>query len=541
MDSWQVCLRPDPQAPLRIFCFPYAGGGASVFRRWATALAPGVEVRAVQYPGRESRLREPPFRRLKPMVEALVDVLRPALDRPFVFFGHSMGATVAYEVARRLRRDGGPLPLRLFVSARQAPHLPWEEQPMHDRPDAELREWLAKLGGTPEAVLQHNELMTLLMPLLRADFAIVETYQYEAGAPLDCPITALVGKEDSGTPRERMEGWAAHTSGGFEAQTLPGNHFFLHSAEEQVLQIVRDRLGFPGRMAAGARPSHPQPLSREGRGEQGVRHSQPVPAATRLDDIERSGSNGAIPQSWEDAHVAPSLAGDAIHVWRAALERADDEIAACEGVLSADERARADRFCFSRDRRHYIAGRGILRMLLGRYLQCDPASLSFRYNPQGKPKLDSPATDLRFNISHSHGVALYGLTRGRELGIDVEQVRGEVAVDQLAERFFSPREVAMLRQVPAAGRRDAFFRIWTRKEAYLKATGKGLTLALDCFDVSLTPGAAALLATRHDGAEAARWSMRDLAAGAGFAAALIAEGNGWRVWCGQWPGGTLIG
>jgi 4'-phosphopantetheinyl transferase len=249
----------------------------------------------------------------------------------------------------------------------------------------------------------------------------------------------------------------------------------------------------------------------------------------------------ASPQVWENGSVVPPLAANAIHVWRAALERSDDELSACERILSADERARADRFCFGRDRRHYIAGRGILRMLLGRYLHCDPAALTFCYNAHGKPTLASPVSDLRFNVSHSHGLILYGVTRGRELGIDVEHVRGEVLVEQLADRFFSPREVAALRDVPPASRRDAFFRIWTRKEAYLKGTGKGLTLPLDCFDVSLTPGQAALLATHHEPADAQRWSMRDLAAGTGFAAALIAEGNGWHLWCGEWPGGAPAG
>jgi 4'-phosphopantetheinyl transferase len=161
--------------------------------------------------------------------------------------------------------------------------------------------------------------------------------------------------------------------------------------------------------------------------------------------------------------------------------------------------------------------------------------LRFSYNPQGKPSLTGVTDPLRFNVSHSHGIALYGVTRGREIGIDVEQVRGEVAVDQLADRFFSTQEVAALRALPAAERREAFFRIWARKEAYLKATGLGLSLALDCFDVSLTPGAAALLATRNDPAEAGRWSMRELVVAEGFAAALLVEGTGWRLWCGQWP------
>jgi medium-chain acyl-[acyl-carrier-protein] hydrolase len=529
MDPWQVCLRPNLHAPLRLFCFPYAGGGASVFRRWHTALGEGVEVRAVQLPGRESRLREPPFRRLPPILDALVGALGPYLDRPFAFFGHSMGATIAYELARRLRRDGGPGPLRLFVSARQAPHLPWEQKVMHTLPDAELRTSLAELGGTPKEVLEHDELMRLLTPLLRADFTIVETYQHQSGQPLSCPITALAGLEDKGTPAERIEGWAKYTQAGFELHKLPGNHFFIHSAEEQALQIVRNALRLPpgpGPISGVARQGTPVgPPCRGGPDQHAAPRQGPM-----------SGAAGQAAPTWADITAVPALTNDAVHVWRASLERSDDELTALEHTLSADERSRADRFCFPRDRRHYIAGRGILRALLARYLRCDPAALQFHYNPQGKPSLASGVTDpLRFNVSHSHGVAVYGITRGREIGIDVEQVRGEVAVDQLAERFFSPREVAALRALPASERRDAFFRIWARKEAYLKATGLGLSLPLDCFDVSLVPGEAALLATRNDPAEAARWTMRELAVADGFAAAFLVEGNSWRLWCGQWP------
>jgi medium-chain acyl-[acyl-carrier-protein] hydrolase len=522
MDLWQVCSRPDSTAALRLFCFPYAGGGASVFRRWGAAL-PGVEVRAIQLPGREARLREPPLHRLEPLLEILLDVLRPALDRPFAFFGHSMGAVIGYELARQLRREGGPMPRRLFVSGREAPHTP-SERAYHTLPDPELRQALATLGGTPREVLEHDELMELLLPLLRADFSIIENYRYEPGQPLDCPITALGGTEDRGTPLPAVEGWVMHTCGGFEMHTLPGNHFFLHSGEEQVLQIVRAGLRLPGgRATAATRPPHPQPLSPKGRGEEEAR---PLPPKGRGDEEI----------CWHDAAAAPPLSDDAVHVWRAALERSDADLAVCEETLSADEKARAGRFCFERDRRHYTAGRGTLRRLLGRYLGCDPASLTFRYNRYGKPALASPHGELRFNLSHSHGLALFAFTRGRDLGVDVEQVRGEVAVEQLAERFFSPQEVAALRDLSLGARRDAFFRIWTRKEAYLKATGKGLSLPLDCFDVSLTLGAAALLATRNDPAEVSRWSMRDLSVGEGFAAAVLVEGNGWRLWCGQWPG-----
>jgi 4'-phosphopantetheinyl transferase len=206
-------------------------------------------------------------------------------------------------------------------------------------------------------------------------------------------------------------------------------------------------------------------------------------------------------------------------------------------VLSADERDRAARFHFDRDRRRFMAGRGLLRLILARYLDRPPGSLRLSYGPRGKPALaESRGTPpLRFNVSHAAGLALYAVGRDRELGVDVERIAPELEAG-IAERFFSPREVAALARVPPDRRSESFFACWTRKEAYVKAKGDGLALGLDQFDVSLAPGEpAALLHVDGDPGETVRWSLLALDPGTGYAAALAVEGAGWRLSCLDWP------
>ncbi len=496
--GWLFLPNPNPQAALRLFCFPYAGAGATVFRRWSAGLPANVEVCALRLPGREGRLREPAFDRLAPLVDALAAELLPALDRPFAFFGHSMGALVAFELARRLRRDGRPGPRRLFVSGRIAPHCQ-RDRSCHALPEPQFREELRRLGGTPREVLEHPELMRVLLPILRADFAVCETYAHEPDEPLGCPITAFGGLDDEMTRREQLEGWAAHTRAGFRLRMLAGNHFFLHSAEARLLQMLADELN----------------------------------------------SLAAAPEAgeeWPETPALPPLADGEVHVWRVPLDQPADHLEVLRRTLAADERQRAERFHFEKDRRHFVAGRGLLRTILGHYLGRDPGSLQFAYNPQGKPMLVGEGGSLCFNLAHSHGLALFAVSRGRELGVDLERIRPEFAGEQVARRFFSPREVAALRSLGGERRHEAFFVCWTRKEAYLKATGKGLSLPLDCFDVSLLPGEpAALLATRHDPSEVGRWSLRALSPALGYAGALVVEGSGWRLRCGSFAGASGLG
>jgi 4'-phosphopantetheinyl transferase len=232
------------------------------------------------------------------------------------------------------------------------------------------------------------------------------------------------------------------------------------------------------------------------------------------------------------------LGCDEVHVWRATLDQTPSQIQSFRKSLAADEQARAERFYFERDRRHFIVARGVLRAILGGYLKRAPEGLSFCYSSHGKPALagESGGDAIRFNVSHSHGIALYAVTRGREVGIDLERIRSNLEVEEIAGRFFSRREVAMLRALPTEEQREAFFRCWTRKEAYIKARGEGLSLPLDQIDVLLAPGEpAAILGTRPDPSEAFRWSLQELATAPGYVAALAVEGQGWRLACWQWP------
>lgn len=239
-------------------------------------------------------------------------------------------------------------------------------------------------------------------------------------------------------------------------------------------------------------------------------------------------------------HIPPSklaLNSDEVHVWRISLNAPQETIEWLRQYLAADERARADRFRFAKDRHQYIIGRGVLRVLLGRYLHCDPQRIHFCYSSYGKPALDSvhAETGLQFNLSHSHQLALLAFTYNRQIGVDVEYMRPDVEFEQLAERFFSPTECAVLLGVAPTLRRETFYNCWTRKEAYIKARGEGLSMPLDQFDVSLRPGEpAALLRSRKDPAEATRWSLRALPIDEEYAAALAVEGASWQLRCWNW-------
>lgn len=232
---WIAHAQANPKARLRLFCFPYAGGNATLYRRWNEELPPDVEVCPVELPGRGSRFREPPFATLGPLIEALVPALSSLMDMPFAFFGHSMGALISFELARELRRRALALPAQILVSARRAPHVPDDDPPIHDLPEEEFVEELRTLNGTPEEVLQHPELMNLMIPLLRADFSINETYAFTPEPPLGCSIHAFGGLEDEEVTREQLAVWDEHTTGGFKLRMFPGHHFFISGAARGAL------------------------------------------------------------------------------------------------------------------------------------------------------------------------------------------------------------------------------------------------------------------------------------------------------------------
>jgi 4'-phosphopantetheinyl transferase len=227
------------------------------------------------------------------------------------------------------------------------------------------------------------------------------------------------------------------------------------------------------------------------------------------------------------------IAPPEVHVWRVPL---DFPVAALEplaATLSLEERARAEKFFFDRDRNAYIAARGALRELLARYLGRPPRELEFAYESRGKPFLASPsaAQPLNFNVAHSRNIALLAFTAGPAVGVDVEFIRTDIASEEIAERYFAPEEVAELRALPPEQRPEGFFLGWTRKEAYVKALGEGLQIPLASFCVSLTPAEPATL----ESADSSRWTLRNLSPGPGYAGALVAEGKSWNLRCFAWP------
>ena len=232
-----------------------------------------------------------------------------------------------------------------------------------------------------------------------------------------------------------------------------------------------------------------------------------------------------------------TLDNNEVHVWRSELDVSEAELGKLAKTLALDEQARAARFRFPRDRRRFIVARGVLREILARYLDRDPAKLQFCYAPFGKPALtsNSGGDGLRFNVSHSHGFALYAVSLHRELGVDLECIRKDFPWEPIAERFFSPEEIDALHCVPCHLKYEAFLNCWTRKEAIVKARGGGLSLRLDRFSVSLIPGEpVVLLKTEENPLEASRWGLEQLTPLSGYVAALAAEGRNWQLKCWQW-------
>jgi len=237
-NPWLPSAPQTSDARLRLFCLPYAGGGALLFRPWAGAAPRDIQICAVQLPGREHRLMEPAFTRMDALIPALRDAIAAHLDRPFAIFGHSMGALMAFELTRALRRAGVRLPQQLFLSAHRAPQLPDRRAPIHTLPDEQLWEQLRRLDGTPEEVLANRELMELITPTLRADFELCETFELAKEPPLDIPFRLFGGTEDPNVDEPDLEAWREHTTAALRVSMLPGGHLFLQQQQREVFTAI---------------------------------------------------------------------------------------------------------------------------------------------------------------------------------------------------------------------------------------------------------------------------------------------------------------
>ncbi|MFI2437499.1 thioesterase II family protein [Streptomyces sp. NPDC018693] len=242
MTDWEVRWHPAPGARIRLLCLPHAGGGALAYRAWARALAPDIEVVAIRLPGRESRFREEPFSRLGDLVPGLVKDLAPLLAEPHAWFGHSMGALIAFEACRASRALGLGRARRLLVSGRPAPHLPLRGAPVHAAPMADLVARLRANGGTPDEVLEDDVAMAALLPMLRADYSVAETYAHRPDEPLDCPLSVFGGEQDPLVTPQELAAWRRHSARGCTVRTYPGGHFYLHEEPAPLLRVIESDL-----------------------------------------------------------------------------------------------------------------------------------------------------------------------------------------------------------------------------------------------------------------------------------------------------------
>ena len=248
---WVQVSRPRPDARLRLICLPAAGGGASRYRDWPAHLPDEVEVVSVQLPGRESRFTEAPIESMEQLVGPLLDGLASYLTRPFALFGHSMGALIAFELVRRMR-PSGLAPVHLFASGRRAPHLPRRSPDWHTVPDPEFLTTIGALGGIPPELLAESQFLDTMLPMLRADCTLSETYVLGPQEPLSCPVSAFGGLRDKEVPPEDVRAWSRHTTGPFRVHLLPGEHFFVDSARPDLLRLVGSELGSAAADPSGA-------------------------------------------------------------------------------------------------------------------------------------------------------------------------------------------------------------------------------------------------------------------------------------------------
>jgi medium-chain acyl-[acyl-carrier-protein] hydrolase len=239
---WVTFPKPNPKAKLRLFCLPYAGGSAWVFRPWLNHLPTTIELCPVELPARGKRWAESPITRLDLLIESLKTAILPYLDRPFALFGHSMGGLVSFELTRLLAGEYNINPVYLFVSGYRAPQIQALDPPIHPLPEPEFIEELRRLNGTPQAVLENAELMELILPALRADFEMLESYHYSTGTPLNCPIAVFGGLQDNEVSPENLEAWRRQTTKAFSLEMFEGDHFFIDSARSLLLASMTSKL-----------------------------------------------------------------------------------------------------------------------------------------------------------------------------------------------------------------------------------------------------------------------------------------------------------
>ena len=237
--KWIICPHENPNARIRLFCFPYAGSGISVYHSWYEKLSAEIELCMVKLPGRETRFNEAPYRRLPELIKKLSPAISIFFDKPFMFFGHSLGAHICFYLTRYLKENSQPHPEHIFISAARAPHLPELPHSLNYEMDEEaFIDKLKEFGGMVDEVLQNRELLDLVLPVLRADIEMLNTMKYTKGTPLECSITSIYGELDERANREDSEAWKKHTSKAFNLEKTEGKHLFINTHQDQVIDII---------------------------------------------------------------------------------------------------------------------------------------------------------------------------------------------------------------------------------------------------------------------------------------------------------------
>ncbi|MEM9449469.1 MAG: alpha/beta fold hydrolase [Cyanobacteria bacterium P01_E01_bin.6] len=240
--DWIVRFHPNPKASVQLYCFPFAGGSANNYQIWSKLVPAEIEVCAIELPGRGRRMQEPLLKSLPLLVDAITSVLQTDCDRPFAFFGHSMGALISFELARCLRHHNQPLPTVLAISGRRPPQLLLNTPTIHQLPEPQFWSEIQALGGTPKVLIDNEELRQLFFPIIQADFTLIETYIYTWEKPLECPIAAYTGEGDPEVNVTQLEQWQLQTDKEFSVKTFPGDHFYINSCAEEVIQDLTPRI-----------------------------------------------------------------------------------------------------------------------------------------------------------------------------------------------------------------------------------------------------------------------------------------------------------
>jgi medium-chain acyl-[acyl-carrier-protein] hydrolase len=236
--DWVTCPQPNPQAKLRLFCFAYAGGSATVFRTWANYLPKTMELCPIEIPGRGRQIKSPPYTKIQPLVRAIATNIIPYLDKPYAFFGYSMGSLISFELTKLLRSEYNFHPLHLFVAACQSPQFLPEKPPISQLPDPDFLTAISQFNGISDAVLKNAELMQMFLPIIRADFTVLESYVYTPQSPLYCPITAFGGLQDPIVSYFALSGWKEQTVAPFLLHQIDGDHFFINTNKSTLLNSV---------------------------------------------------------------------------------------------------------------------------------------------------------------------------------------------------------------------------------------------------------------------------------------------------------------